>query len=141
MIQPQPLIERRKMLARLTSTLATKPGALSPSERQSLRALTRELDLVEDDILDESEKTYSIAFRRYLVGGRQGLTVAERSLIETRELRDMQSGQGAYPGSGNGPFAPVTFVDQLFTMLKATDELFDENVVTRIETTRGGPAS
>jgi HK97 family phage major capsid protein len=90
------------------------------------------------------EQRYASAFRRFLYYGDRGLTPEEKRLIATRDVSGgggLTSTGGAFPGSGSGYLVPAQFFDQVFAMMKATDDLFSEDAVTRIDTPRGGPAS
>src|SRR5207302_1340618 len=49
------------------------------------------------------------------------------------EMRAQSVGSGA----GGGYLAPQSFADQIFAMQKKIDALFDENVISIIETVRG----
>jgi HK97 family phage major capsid protein len=76
--------------------------------------------------VDYASRDQERAFTQFLATG-----VAER--------RDMGSGSGAFPGSGSGYFTPTGFFPAVTAMLKQLDDLFDENVVTVIQTDKAGP--
>jgi HK97 family phage major capsid protein len=110
-------------LLQMADALATVPGT-------ELRLRTKSFETA----VTAEER----AFRNYLKGGRTGLNDEDLKVLRKPEARDLTSG-GAYPGSTAGFLAPVAFEATVYAMLKQIDQLFDENVVTRIETERGTP--
>ena len=128
----------------------------NPTKAQTARAgvllgLARELSDIEPAITEQrvrnarglaSRETRSPSwFRKYLYGA--PLTDEERTQFTDyqREQRDLTSGEGAFPGSTSGPFTPLQFVAQVIAMLRQTDALFDETVISVVETPRGGPCA
>src|ERR1035438_7005034 len=98
-----------------------------------VRSLTRLAEIASGEALARRSKpiTYGSdaearGFRTYLVTGKY-------------QRRDMAEGAtgGAYPGSGSGYFAALGFFPAVIAMLKELDDLFDENVVTVIQTAKG----
>ena len=82
-----------------------------------------------------TDDPYAEAFRSYLLTG-----IASQALEDRfKAYRAMDSGAGAYPGSPSGYFTPVDFEARAWAMLKQFDELFDETVITRVESKHGGP--
>jgi HK97 family phage major capsid protein len=60
-------------------------------------------------------------------------------LAGRKEYRDMMSSTGAYPGSGSGYFSAVGFYPAITAMMKQIDDLFREDVVSVVQTTKNGP--
>lgn len=103
-------------------------------EREAqVRSLTRLAEVASGEALAKRNKpiTYGSEakareFRDYLATGKY-------------QRRDMAEGAtgGAYPGSGSGYFSSLGFFAAVITMLKQLDDLFDEDVVQVIQTTKG----
>lgn len=80
------------------------------------------------------------AFRSWLLRG-EGASARDTAMLSEMQSRDMTSAGGAYPSSPGGYFAPAEFQDAVKAMMRQTDRLFDPEVVTTIESDRGGPMS
>lgn len=122
-------------------TLITYAMALPPDDGGAAMQ-SRALELARE-FPPEPKQTpddYKRAFRSYLAYGKHAPLRALQLLEQRRqEQRDMDSGAGAYPGSGSGYFVTTLFENQLWSILKAYDRLFDQDVVTWIPSTTGGP--
>ncbi len=99
------------------------------------RAVGRELGIPETRTEQQPEQR---AFGNWLLRGSMGLRSEEQQVLQrhSEERRTMVSTGGAYPGSGDGYFAPAQFEANVWLMLKQYDQLFD--AATIVETPRGG---
>jgi len=86
-------------------------------------------------------------FRHALRNGMDGMPAEQRAAFDARqqealiEVRDMTSAGGAFPGSAGGFFTPLEFSASVWASLKAVDDLFDDDVITILETKHGGPVA
>lgn len=139
------LVERRRTIARVANTLLTKPGPLTPIERDNLQRLTGELDQLETDIRSEARRKEAQAFDSWLRRGlsvtqfERGITNEERAALAGLSLttRDMGIGvgQGAFPSATSGLFSPLEFSDMVTSAMKDTGAMLR---VATIDTTPTG---
>jgi HK97 family phage major capsid protein len=138
----------RETLATELRTLSKKQNP-TPEETARLYLLAKHAEAQVGRI---SDARYRDVFSRYLLRGKLlsdddllvlGARFAREGdfVLSSTQVRDMESGQGAYPGSVSGFFAPVAFIDEVFRMLKSADRIFDPDVSRFIETDKGGPVS
>jgi HK97 family phage major capsid protein len=85
----------------------------------------------------ETPKSF-LSFLRY---GDRRLSGEDRGELDARnrELRDMDSTGAGISPTGGGNFVPLQFENNALAMLRATDNLFDPDVVTVIRPTTGAP--